>query len=171
MEPIGTGSNEEFSMKASQQIQGYMKLKESGDGKPRLRTYLDPAGHPTVGWGHKLVAPYKPDYTLAEVEVFWEKDLEIAEHAINAYVKIPLSQWQFDALVSFVFNDGINALRKTILGLLNAGNIYAAVEVLLKYVHNDHGEVLAGLVVRRIEEAAIFLKVENGYDYNKVQNV
>jgi GH24 family phage-related lysozyme (muramidase) len=50
-------------------------------------------------------------------------DVKIAEDCINKYVTVPLTQNQFDALVSFVFNIGVNAFRRsTLFKILNTGD-------------------------------------------------
>jgi len=152
-------------MKASDQIKEWIKLEERRDG-PALKPQTDPDGNIEVGWGHRLTAPYTADYTLDQVENFFENDIAIAERSVSKNITMPLSQWQFDALVSFVFNDGEEALTHTIAKKLNSGNIYEAMDTLLKYVHGKHGNVISGLVVRRVQEASIFLKLENQYEYH-----
>jgi lysozyme len=50
------------------------------------------------------------------------KDVAKAEECINAKVKVTLTQNQFDALCSFIFNVGVGAFSKsTMLKLINLG--------------------------------------------------
>jgi len=104
-----------------------------------LSTYLykDAGGYPTIGIGHLLT---KSEITSGKIIVLNEvvfirnglsgtqcvqlliQDLKEAEDAVNLYVFAELNQNQFDALVSFVFNVGVGAFRKsTLLRLLNQG--------------------------------------------------
>jgi lysozyme len=82
-----------------------------------LKVYLDPVGLPTVGVGH-LVKPNEKDVyplgkkiTKAESQDLLSKDLARFEGSINSLVKVPLTQNQFDALVSLVFNIGRLLMR------------------------------------------------------------
>ena len=78
----------------------------------RGRTYLDAAGHPTIGYGHRLVDPetYPGGVSEAEGEAMLLHDVGEAEQAVNRLVKVALTQGQFDALVDFVFNLGAERL-------------------------------------------------------------
>jgi lysozyme len=83
--------------------------------------YICPAGKPTVGFGH-VVLPNESFTRISEQEAedLLCKDVSIAENCINNAVKVPITQNQFDALVSFVFNVGCAAfLKSTLLRKLN----------------------------------------------------
>jgi lysozyme len=78
----------------------------------RLTSYLDSVGVPTIGYGHtgpEVALGQKIDHQHAEVVL--RKDLIRFENAVKESVKIELNQHQFDALVSFAFNVGVNALK------------------------------------------------------------
>ena len=107
-------------MKTSDQMKQWIKLEETRDPKP-TKTQPDPDGNPTVGWGHKLSVPYQPEYTMDQIEHFFDQDIAAAEAAVHRRISVALAPWQFDALVSFVFNNGEEALAKTIAHDLNAG--------------------------------------------------
>lgn len=78
--------------------------------------------------------------------------------AVNQLVEVPLSQNQFDALVSFVFNIGVSAFRgSTLLRLLNNEDYTAAAGQFQRW-NKQSGKVLQGLVRRRKAEQDLFLK-------------
>lgn len=124
--------------------------------------YRDQAGHWTVGYGHKV----KPGEQLESVtrdqaEELLRADVAEAEGAVSRLVGVPLTQEQFDALVSFTFNLGADALaRSTLLEKLNAGDYEGARAELGRwvYVTLPSGEKVAsdGLRRRRADEAARF---------------
>ena len=73
------------------------------------------------------------------------------------YCAVPLTQGQFDALVSFSFNVGLGTLqRSTMRQKVIRGDMEGAAEELLKYCMAG-GKVLRGLQNRRIDERAVFL--------------
>ena len=76
--------------------------------------------------------------------------------AVAEAVRIPLTQNQFDALVSFAFNIGLPAFRdSTLLRRLNAGNLAAVPSEMRRWNKSD-GQVVQGLVNRREAEIAQF---------------
>lgn len=122
-----------------------------------LKAYICPAGVWTVGYGH-TGADVTPEtvWTQAEAENALRLDVGWAEDCINQFVDVPLTQGQFDALVSFVFNVGPNAFRNsTMLKLINSGNFEAAGSQFGRW-NKGGGKVLSGLTKRRQEEAGLF---------------
>lgn len=123
--------------------------------------YRDPVGIWTIGYGHKILPGERfTSLTRDEAIAILTRDVNIAEDAVNASVTVELSQAQFDALASFVFNVGTGNFRKsTLLRLLNQGD-YAAVPAQLarwKYGTKDGQLVeLPGLVARRADEGQLF---------------
>lgn len=87
----------------------------------RNKAYLDSKGIPTIGVGHTGPEVYIGlAWTNQQIDDALKDDLQEAEECINKYVTVPLTQNQFDALVSFVFNIGVMAFRRsTCLKLLN----------------------------------------------------
>lgn len=126
----------------------------------RLEPYLCPAGKLTIGYGH----------VLQEGEIFGlisegfaehllMKDLERFEQAVEALVTVKLNDDQFAALVSFCFNVGIGAFKRSrLLNYLNRGLYRMAGCEFSKWVHAG-GRRLSGLVRRRDVEADLFFSL------------
>lgn len=127
-----------------------------------LTAYLDSVGILTIGVGHTSAAgPPKVTkgmkITRAEADQILARDLRTFEAAVNSAVKIPLSQNEFDALVSLAFNIGAGAFKKsTLVKKLNAGDRKGAAEQFLVWVKAG-GKTLQGLVNRRRSERLQFL--------------
>jgi len=123
----------------------------------RYKAYRDAVGVWTIGYGHTKTASPGMSITPAEAERLLRQDLERFEQAVRDRVTVPINQNQFDALVSFAFNVGVGAFRKsTLLKLLNQGNYEGAKNEFKRWVHGG-GRRLAGLVKRRNQEAELFL--------------
>ncbi len=119
-----------------------------------------PKGTLTIGYGHTAAArhPMKPKVgqTINEAAAreILDVDLDECEADVNRLIKVPLSQAQFDALVSFQFNTG--ALGKsTLLKRLNRGEYTAVPSELMKYVFSK-GQRLRGLERRRRAEVDLW---------------
>lgn len=124
----------------------------------RLKAYQDSVGVWTIGYGHtKNVRPGQV-ITQGEADQLLRDDLLDAERAVSSLVKVNLTDNQFAALVSFVFNLGAGTLQKsTLLRKLNAGDYDAVPREMLKFV-NAGGKPLKGLVNRRAAEAGLWAK-------------
>jgi lysozyme len=138
-------------------IKHYEGLGPHFDGV-RAFPYVCPAGKPTIGFGH-VIRPgehFEHGLTMGEVEVLLRRDLRRFEQAANLYVKVPIRQGFFDALVSFAYNLGTEALRtSTLLQLLNKGNYPAAYDQFLLWCEAKVGgrmKRLNGLYYRRLTE-------------------
>lgn len=122
----------------------------------RLEAYQDTSGIWTIGYGHTHGVKADDSISAERAEQLLEADLTDAERAVAALVKVPLTDNQFSALVSFVFNLGEGAFaRSTLLRKLNEGS-YGLVPACLKSWIFDNGKVLQGLVKRRAAEAALW---------------
>ena len=134
----------------------------------RLKSCKCPAGVWTIGVGHTSAAGppvVKPgmEITNAQATKILAQDLVQFEDGVEAAVKVPLTENQFDALVSFTFNVGLGAFQKsTLLKKLNAGQYDAIPAELMKWTKAG-GKELPGLVRRRRAEAALW----RGVDDNK----
>lgn len=150
------------------------------DGDPRtvnLDAYLDPVGIWTIGWGHAVRfrgqflrgadnrgiarALYPGGITRAQAEALLRGDLVDYASNVAALVKLPLSDAQFGALVSFAFNVGVGALgQSTLLRKLNARDLPGAADQFLVWNKGRKNGVLVelpGLTRRRRAERAMFL--------------
>lgn len=126
----------------------------------RLEAYKDVGGRWTIGYGHLLPAGKDFEgYTIsrAEADTLFYADVKVAEKAVNNYVTVPLTQNQFNALVSWTFNLGQGNLQtSTMLKVLNAGDYEAAASELQRWIYAG-GKVVSGLVNRRQDEANLFI--------------
>lgn len=77
-----------------------------------LRVYDDGTGIPTVGLGHRVLPQddlhIGDVITLDRAKALFRRDREPVESAINQDVHVPLHQYEYDALVSVLFNTGPN---------------------------------------------------------------
>ena len=132
----------------------------------RLTAYKCPAGIWTIGYGHTSAAgapEVQPGMTITyqEANAILVRDLGKYEDAVDRLVKVPLTQNQFDALVSFTYNVGEGALAKsTLLKKLNAGQYDAVPAELMKWTKGG-GKELPGLVRRRRAECAMWRGVSD----------
>ncbi len=160
-------------------LQNVQNLQVSENGKKLVRDaegffskpYNDPAGHATIGYGHLLhrgnvTAADRAQWgTLSEPQArkLLDKDINEVAAQVKSLVKVPVTQGQFDALVSFGFNLGTGKGGlgdSTLLKKLNAGDYAGAQKEFGRWVHatDNSGNVitLPGLVTRRANEAALF---------------
>lgn len=143
------GLNMNISIVGLAHIKGWEKL--------RLNRYLDEGGKPTIGYGH-LIKPGENLDTITESQAngLLLMDLRDAINAVNKAVKVPLTQSQFDALVSFVFNVGASRFyNSTLLKLLNKGDISGVRLQFGKWVYVGK-TISAGLVNRRAGDLKLF---------------
>jgi lysozyme len=127
--------------------------------------YADAAGHATIGFGHLLHHGGVTDadrsrwgtITRERGLALLAADARDAEQTVTSSVRVTLTQEQFDALVSFVFNVGGAAFRgSTLLRRLNAGDRRGAADELLRWSRAG-GSILEGLRRRRTAERELFL--------------
>lgn len=123
----------------------------------QLKAYKDSVGVLTIGYGHTHAVKAGDMITGVQADAFLREDLQVAELTVNTNVKVKLTQGQFDALVSFVFNLGSgNFVKSTLIKKLNAGDYAGAADEFGKWV-NAGGKKLSGLVKRRAAEREVFL--------------
>ena len=122
----------------------------------RSEPYLCSASVPTIGYGSTLgITLDSPAISQEEGEALLAKDLRRFERGVHRLCPVPLTQGQYDALVSFSFNTGslsVSTLRKKLL----RGDYEGAANEFPRWVFAG-GRRLAGLVRRREAERALFL--------------
>jgi lysozyme len=128
----------------------------------RLTPYKDQAGLWTIGYGHKLrPGEWYDAIDEAKADALMADDTAEAQAAVRRYVTRPLTQAQFDALVSLVFNIGAGAFAgSTLLVKLNAGDDAGAAAEFPKWKYvtiNGRKQPSDGLLARRESEAQLFL--------------
>lgn len=126
--------------------------------------YPDEADHPTIGFGHRLVPGESFPDAIDEEQArhLLRSDVSLAESTVQSSVTSDLTQWQFDALVSFAYNVGGDAFRKsTLLRDINAGDFNAAAGEFMRWnqVRQRDGtsRPSPGLTSRRRAERDLFL--------------
>lgn len=124
--------------------------------------YKDFAGKLTIGYGHLLRDGERhPLLSEATAMALLRLDLAGVEHAINTMVAVELSQLQFDALASFVFNEGTGHFTaSTLLRLLNEGRYEDAAQEFQRWDKYSAGGVMKSsptLRKRRMAEMAMFV--------------
>ena len=122
-----------------------------------LEAYQCAAGVWTIGYGYIKGVEKGDVWSEEKADHMLIKELEHEyEGYVNDYVKVPINQCQFDALCSFVYNLGGNALKNsTLLRVLNAGDYNGVPEQIMRW-NKAGGKVLAGLTRRRTAEAELF---------------
>jgi len=126
--------------------------------------YNDPAGYATIGYGHLIgrravtASDRKLWGTISRAEGLrlLLKDAKVAQDTVRSTVKVKLSQGEYDALVSFIYNCGTVAFRESaLLRKLNAGDRAGCLAQFRKWNHAG-GRVMDGLTRRRIAECKLF---------------
>lgn len=120
--------------------------------------YLCPAGRRTIGYGHTIdkKEEFKGGLTHSMAESLLKQDVSRAEAAIARLVTVPLTQRQWDALVSLIYNIGTQAFEKSsLLMLLNQEDTERAAGEFKRWVYSK-GRKLPGLIARRRAESQLF---------------
>ena len=137
--------------------------------KGKFTAYKCPANVLTIGWGHTNHHGRKFDaatlWTGEECHQVFLEDMEGFERAVRRLVTVPLTPYQYDALVSFCYNCGEGNLAKsTLLKKVNAGDHKGAAAEFHKW-NKAGGKVLAGLTRRRASESLLYQNIPDlNYD-------
>lgn len=129
--------------------------------------YLDSVGVPTACIGHTRTAVVGKKYSIETCKRLFGEDVKWAEEAVNSSVKTPLTQSQFDALVSFCFSVGKGAcMSSTLFKKLNTSDYDGAAKQFDVWVYSTRkGKKVDcrvrvnncyGLYTRRMDEKALF---------------
>lgn len=122
----------------------------------QLKAYLCPANVWTIGYGHTAGVKSGDQISQMQAERYLKADLVRVEQDIQKIVRVPLTQGQFDALVSFAFNCGTRALStSTLLRKLSQRDYSGAAEEFPRWVYAN-GKRLGGLERRRRLEKRMF---------------
>lgn len=123
----------------------------------RLQAYKCPAGVWTIGYGHTKSVRQGDKISQYQADDYLLEDIRFAENAVNN-LNINLTQGQFDALVSFIFNVGVgNFLKSTLYRKVKANPKDKTIpSEFRKWVYAG-GAKLAGLIRRREEEARLYV--------------
>ncbi|KAI9897118.1 hypothetical protein N3K66_008140 [Trichothecium roseum] len=133
--------------------------------------YLDPAGLPTVGYGHLCSnsrcsdVPYPIPLSVANGRKLLASDLAVAQNCITLMTnsRVTLNANQYGALVSWSFNVGCGAAKSSsLISRLNAGeNPNTVAEQELPKWKFGGGVELPGLVRRRAAEVTLHKTATN----------
>ena len=133
-----------------------------------VSSYAEITGFPTIGVGH-LIKDNERNYyskylrggkelTDLQVDQLLKKDIKRFTKPLNKELKAPVTQAMYDALVSYSFNVGNNSSwRKKIINLINEKDYVGASEIMASAPTTSKGNVLQGLVTRRLKESQAFL--------------
>ena len=128
----------------------------------RADAYLDTGGVWTIGYGTiryptGLAVKRGDKCTREQGERYLMNDCKWVNDAIKQNIKHPLTQNQYDALASFIYNIGATAFKSsTMLRLINDNKFNSAANEFDRWVF-DNGRVIKGLVNRRAAEKELFL--------------
>jgi lysozyme len=124
----------------------------------RANPYWDAIGKKwTQGYGETLgVAEDSDPVTQQQAEENLLKRLTYFGNLVESYIETDLTDNQYAALVSLVYNTGPLPLTEHLGYYLNQGNYQAAANQFLLWDHAQ-GQVIQGLLNRRNDERALFL--------------
>ncbi len=146
-----------ISQKAIDFIKSYEKFKDTA--------YPCPAGVWTIGYGHTKGVKQGDKITEKQARAYLAQDIAIIEKAISNYVKVPLTQEQYDTMGSFIFNVRLEGFKEsTLLKKLNERK-YSEVSEQIKKWNKYKGKVRQGLINRRKDEIEILEKKDYVRDY------
>jgi lysozyme len=142
-----------------------MKLSETGASliqkfeELRLQAYADTGGVWTIGWGHTANVFEGMIITLEQATDFFSADIRWAEEELQRlFPEGYLTQNQFDALTSFIFNVGLGQWRRsTLLRRLLINPDHPDIPFQFRRWVKDNGKIQPGLVARRERELELYL--------------
>jgi len=142
-----------------------LKLIKAYEGFRPIETTLV-SGQSVIGYGHKYSPDEEAVISREKAEDLLKQDLEPYEAMINESIFAPLTQSQFDALVSLSYNIGPRAfLSSNVMHALNNGRPLEAAsgfDEWRKSIIDGQTYVVDALVRRRTAEKALFLRPTEG---------
>ncbi len=149
-------------------FEGYVKLGDKHviyddkTGKPVDVNEPLPRGA-TIGYGHLITQGenFRNGISEAKATELLRADIAIAERAVKNNITVPLSQNQYDALVSLAYNIGAkNFATSTVVKYINNPNFHSSVypnlESAWKAWNKSGGRIMTGLSNRRHQEWDMF---------------
>ena len=121
-----------------------------------LHAYQDSVGVWTIGTGHTSAAGppiVRPGMVISQQDndTILRADLEPIEAQAATYIKVPVTQNQYDAIISIVFNVGPKFWHSTCIQKLNAGDTQGAANAIMLW------NIPAAIIGRRKTEQKQFL--------------
>jgi lysozyme len=128
-----------------------------------LEPYKNADGYLMIGAGHLLTraevetgiigsVSWGGGITKEQAHTILKGDIALAQYIVSSEVEVTLKQFEFDALVSFVFNIGKSAfLKSVLLRKLNQGRKAEVPYEMIRW-NKAGGKVVLGLTNRRKEE-------------------
>ena len=160
---IGSSDSMMSSYQISSETIAQIKLLEGF----RARAMPLGDGRWAVGYGHVASTKRTSIVTRAQADLLLRYDLNVISEALAGLVYTPLNSNQIDALISFVYNIGLEAFEgSTVLRLINAGALLEAATAMEQWCHATvagQSQEVDGLIRRRAMEKALFLKPEGGW--------
>lgn len=128
----------------------------------QLKAYQCPGEHWTIGYGSTRIferAVRDGDVcTIDQAEDFLDEHLKLISRAVKKLILVEVNDDEFNALISFSYNVGVGSLRySTLLRKLNEKHPREMVAAEFARWNKAGSKVLAGLVIRRKDEADLFL--------------
>jgi lysozyme len=143
-----------------------IELVKRFEGLRRKAARLDNGGW-TIGYGHTVSAREGAEVTPDQAEILLLYDLDKVARAIDPLVFTPLNANQFNALVAFAFNIGLEHFRTcAVLKRVNEGAYLqagAAIELWRRASFEGDNLVVDGLVRRRAAEKVLFFTPMDGF--------
>lgn len=117
--------------------------------------YADHKGF-SIGFGHLIKPGEALQYvSIAQATDLMMQDVQWAQDAVFSAIAAPITQAQFDALVSFAYNVGAGAFKgSTLVRKINTGDTTAAAEF-SRWIYAS-GQQNAALITRRTSERQQF---------------
>ena len=140
---------------------GFSIIREYEGFRPTA--YLDTGGVWTIGYGtikypNGTRVKKGDTCTQGQAELWLKNDCGWVDVCLDKYIKVPVTQNQFDALASFVYNVGEAQFKgSTLLVLLNQKDYKGAANQFDRWIF-DNGKRIQGLYNRRSSEKSLFLK-------------
>lgn len=124
-------------------------------------SYYCSAGKKTIGYGHVILDSEQIDEPLSEEDggLILAKDVGSAERCVLRNTNVPLTDGQFDALVSMTFNAGNAAYQRSQIRMrVNREDFEDAAEWFPRSFITAKGKIVHGLILRRLDEREMFIE-------------